>query len=349
MSGRNLQSFVLLLVAIVAVAVGVALWRQPRPEAVPGAAGEYLLCFWNLENLFDDHLDPNRPRDDREYDTWFAENPQILDLKLNKLSEALVKLNAGKGPDILAVAEVESPRAAAMLQEHLNRRLDPALRYQHVLMKEVSAGRHIAPAILTRLHVAADRTRLLDKHLRILESHIQANGHDLVVIASHWTSRLRGGGSGRDKYATQIYGRCKAMYLSNPAVDLLVCGDFNDNPNDESVTRYLHSVADPQELTVRDGNPRLLNLFAKKDPNLFGTIYDRGRWGIFDQILISPGLLDAAGWSCDPASAQAVNTLYQPGDRHHRPWRFGSAHTKGQRGYSDHFPVTVKLKVHGQG
>jgi hypothetical protein len=35
----------------------------------------------------------------------------------------------------------------------------------------------------------------------------------------------------------------------------------------------------------------------------------------------------------------------RPGDRLHRPWRFGSSHEHGERGYSDHFPVTVRLRV----
>jgi endonuclease/exonuclease/phosphatase family metal-dependent hydrolase len=348
-SSKKLQNSLLVLAAGLAVAVVAAVWQRPQPADVAGADGEYLLCFWNVENLFDDHLDPARPRDDREFDTWFAENPQVLDLKLKKLSEALVKLNGGKGPDILAVAEVESIRAAALLQKALNDRLDPSLHYQHVLMKEVSVGRHIAPAIITRLAVVGDRTRLLDKHLRILEGHLKARGQDLVVIASHWTSRLRGGGAGRDKYASRIYGQYKAMSTTNPAVDLLVCGDFNDNPTDPSVVKNLHAVADVRSLTTPDGNPRLLNLFAARDPNQFGTHYDRGKWSIFDQILISPGLLDQKGWSCDPASAQVVNTLYHPRDRLHRPWRFGSPQSQGERGYSDHFPVTVKLKVHAPG
>jgi endonuclease/exonuclease/phosphatase family metal-dependent hydrolase len=348
MSSRTRQLSLIALAAAAAVVVA-AVWQKPQATPHAGGEGEYLLCFWNVENLFDDHKDPDRPRDDREFDAWFADNPQILQQKLGKLSEALLGLNGGKGPDILAVAEVESPRAAALLQKALNDRLDPALHYQHVLMKEVSVGRHIAPAILTRLPVVGDRTRLLDKHLRILEGHIKVKGHDLVVIASHWTSRLRGGGGGREKYATRIYGQYKAMYLSNPAVDLLVCGDFNDNPSDESVIKHLHTVADRRDLVKKEGGPWLLNLFAGKDPHQFGTLYDRGKWGIFDQILISPGLLDDQGWSCDPASAQVVNSLCRPGDRQHRPWRFGSPHSQAERGYSDHFPVTVKLRVHGAG
>ena len=80
-------------------------------------------------------------------------------------------------------------------------------------MRNVVGGRHISPAVLTRLPVDARRTQVLDKRRRILEVHIEVNGHDLVVLASHWTSRVSDKrGTGRDKYADEIYGRFHAMY-----------------------------------------------------------------------------------------------------------------------------------------
>jgi hypothetical protein len=199
--------------------------------------------------------------------------------------------------------------------------------------------------------VRRGRTRLLGRRLRILEGHIVVDGQDLVVVASHWTSRLRrGSAAGREKYGDQIYGRFKAMYLANPRVDFLVCGDFNDDPDDPSVTEHLHAVGD-REAVLRsgDGDPLLFNLFAVRDPaKWLGTLYDRGRWFQFDQIAVSPGLLDDSGWTCDPSSAAVINTLVRPGDPKGRPWRFGSPHDKHERGYSDHFPVTVRLRVNGQ-
>jgi hypothetical protein len=217
-------------------------------------------------------------------------------------------------------------------------------------MKEVAAGRHIAPAILTRLPVAGNRTRLHGSRLRILEGHIEVNGQDLVVIASHWTSRTSDEhGAHRDKYGDQIHGVFRAMYTSNPNVDFLVSGDFNDPPDAPSVTEHLRATGDLEAVLRLQRDPLLLNLFADKDPWAgFGTYFYAGRWEIFDQIAVSPGLLDHEGWSCDPQSARTVNTLVRTGDKKHRPWRFGSEHDKHARGYSDHFPVTVELSVQGQ-
>jgi hypothetical protein len=197
-------------------------------------------------------------------------------------------------------------------------------------MEEVDGGRHIAPAILTRLPVVGDRTHLLGKRLRILEGRIKVEDHELVVIASHWTSRVSSKedreGAGRDRYAEEIYGRFHAMYRSNPQVDLLVCGDFNDDPTDESVTKYLHAAGDISAVRRAAGarveEPPLLDLFLGKDPEKFGTHHYKDQWNIFDQILVSSGLLDDTGWSCDPGSVRTVNGL--TADRKRRPRDFGS-------------------------
>src|SRR5581483_5035723 len=155
-----------LLTALAALAPVACFNRAELPESTASAnAEQYLFCFWNVENLFDDRDDGRTGPGDREYDHWFAEHPELLQEKLDHLSQALLALNDGKGPDILAVAEVESVRAAELLQQALNRGLEKGgvqgeeWAYGNVLMKEVSAGRHIAPAIITRLPVARDRTR----------------------------------------------------------------------------------------------------------------------------------------------------------------------------------------------
>jgi endonuclease/exonuclease/phosphatase family metal-dependent hydrolase len=315
------------------------------PVANAGGSAGYLFCFWNVENLFDDQENDRLQNADREYDQWFARDHAALELKLSRLSEALIGLNGGRGPDIIALAEVESQRAAELLRDALNSRLaDPALHYQHVLFKDPAGGRHIATAIITRLPVKGNRTQLHGKRLRILEGHIEVNGHDLVVLAAHWTSRLTDKtGAQRAKYGDQVYGVFNAMYHSNPRVDLLVGGDFNDPPEAPSVTHHLRATGD-RDAVARGQQALLLNLFAGKDPNRFGTHFDNHKWYIFDQIAVSPGLLDSKGWSCDPESVQTVNNLVRPRDKNHKPWRFGNPKER-EHGYSDHFPVTVRLKV----
>jgi len=326
--------------------IGCGNLSLPAPPNQP--AEGYYFCFWNVENFFDDKLNDYKTHPDKEYDAWFANDPKALKQKLDNLSKALIEMNDGKGPDILALAEVESERAAELLMEALNGRLkDADLHYKHILMKEPKGfGRNIATAIITRLPVTANKTQLHGKRQRILEGHVVVNGNDLVILATHWTSRVTDEeGESRDRYADQIYGVFKGMYLSNPKVAFLVCGDFNDPPNDDSVIKHLHGIGDLEKVKKGD-EPLLFNLFADKIDGKRGSHFYNGKWEIFDQILVSPAMLAGSGWTCDPKTAKIVNDL--TADHKGHPKRFGNQHDKidlEERGYSDHFPVSVQLKV----
>jgi endonuclease/exonuclease/phosphatase family metal-dependent hydrolase len=330
-----------------AVEKPVAATPTSRPTPPPTAGPrDFVIGFWNCENFFDDQDDHRNGQGDKEYDALFAKHPELFKLKLDKLTEGILSLNNGRGPDIMAIVEVESVRAAQMLQATLNGRLDPSLHYRNLLMKEMNSGRHIAPAILTRLPVNASRTRVVGSRQRILEGHVVVDEHDLTIIVGHWTSRLqKDGPAKRMEYGEKMYGDANALYHGNPKADILLCGDFNDNPTDPSVVQGLRSVNDPRMLASPDGHLRLFSLFGAWTPRSgYGTLYYQG-WNLFDQFHVSPGMLDAEGWRCDPASVRIGNHLAQPSDPQHRPWRFGGEHEKGVRGYSDHFPVALGLHV----
>lgn len=336
--------------AFVCLLLASAVWVASHgpTAAQPGGRGrghEFLFCFWNAENLFDDKKEDHPHVPDREYDNWFARDDDARKLKYDNLSSALVKLNQGAGPDIIALAEVETERSAELLREALNGKLrGGAAPYKTVVYRDPHGGRHIANAVITRLPVVADKTQLHGRRHRILESHVRVNGHELTVLATHWTSRVSDvEGDDRDKYGDLCYDVYKAMYLRNPKVDFLVCGDFNDPPDDDSVTKHLHAVGVREFRRGGGPEPLLLDLFADKVGGNVGTHYYRGKWLCFDQICVSPGMLDDEGWSCDPASARIVDNLTADAKGH--PHRFGNEKDKAVRGWSDHFPVTVRLHV----
>jgi endonuclease/exonuclease/phosphatase family metal-dependent hydrolase len=342
--------FPTLAACLVCLALLLAGCRAPNNDAAGGK--EYLFCFWNTENFFDDVRNGERRMPDKEFDTWFAQDPAVFRQKLANLTTVLAGLNDGRGPDILALAEVETEHAAELLRDSLNEKVGAkAPPYKAVLYRNPHGGRDIATVIITRLPVVRDRTQLLGKRLRILEGHIEVDGQDLVILATHWTSRVSDKkGTGRDKYADILYGRFLAMYKRNPAVDLLICGDFNDNPDDPSVTEHLHATGNRDRVLADGDPPALYDLFANlwtkvKGERTVGTHFYRGRNYIFDQIVVSPGLLDNKGWTCETDSVHIVKEM---ADRKGHPLPFGTEREKmplTSRGASDHFPVTVKLRV----
>ena len=182
----------------------------PPPAAFPPRTRPVVFCFWNVENLFDD-VDDKRRQVDEKFDSWFVRDPATRQLKYDKLAKILLKINDGKGPDILACVEVESVRAAEMLKDTLNGKLpEGAEKYTHLAMKNLDAGRHIAPCVISRIPIDARYTKLIGSRMRILQVWLSANGHDLCVVASHWTSQLSDDGTGgenkgRAKYANTIH------------------------------------------------------------------------------------------------------------------------------------------------
>lgn len=348
-------------IAVIALGAGgvflaVTYFRQPAaspdggvtPTEFPPGSTTVVLCLWNMENLFDD-VDDKRRQVDEEYDRWFIEQPEDRRAKYKKLAAWLVKQNGGIGPDVIVGVEIESHRAAVLLREALNAALPAgAAKYQYVAMKDLDSGRHIAPCVVSRYPLSGDK--LLGKRIRILETHVTVNGHDLFLVASHWTSQLSDKGDkedgGRNKYAATIHEVYADALKADPRLDFLVCGDFNDTPDSESVAQRLHLSADAKAVTSAADPPKLFGPLSGKDPNDFGTHY-YSKPLIYDHVGFSPGMLDAAGWGYVADSIQVpTDGLIRQGSKGRRPWRFGSATDSAVgRGYSDHFPVFVTLKV----
>jgi endonuclease/exonuclease/phosphatase family metal-dependent hydrolase len=336
------------ILALLALGAAMAAYHLPSARAGRGAAKTYLFCFWNVENLFDDRPNPKLEKVDREFDRWFSDDKEALRQKLDKVVRVLLHkdLSAGRGPDVIALAEVESHRAADLVKDALNARLrDRSMHYSTVLFKDPEGGRSIACAIITRLNAKADRTRLLGRRQRILKAYLEAGGHELVVVASHWASQVSDTtGRRRDHYADTIYRDFKTAYAADPKVDYLVCGDFNANPDDPSVRDHLHATGDVKAVLKGGRTPLLFNPFAQLAKNGEGSHFFRGKPLVYDQVCLSPGLLDGAGWSYKDGSARIVKQFVYKG----RPDRFGGPRDRRpwrNRGASDHFPVTVELRV----
>lgn len=352
---------VLVLGAIGVGAYFLVQWRADvaaKQVTVTAGENEFLFCFWNVENLFDDK-DDKRNSIDEEYDNPFAENKELRELKYDRIASALLKMNDGHGPDVIACAEVESVRAADLLKDTLNAKLkadkqDDKYQYKQVVMQPIDGGRHIAPCVISRVNVDVRSVKLLKKPLRILEAHLYVNQKDLCIIASHWTSQLKqrdgsDGDSGREKYAVAIYERFRELNEKSTDTDFLVCGDFNDTPDADPIFKGLGAIGDAAKVKPTKDEPFMLNLMNGKDPKNYGTLWYGGKPLIYDHICVSPGMLDGKGWSVDPKSVATVTDgLMRKGATRREPWRFGNPDDKvkdADRGYADHFPVVVKLKV----
>jgi endonuclease/exonuclease/phosphatase family metal-dependent hydrolase len=349
---------VILLVGVILLMIGLALVLRDlsgvspdaagRPPVAAPPSGDLLFCAWNVENLCDDQDDPGF-RDDIE--DWYGRDPAALQAKLAVLAGNLARLNDGRGPDILAVVEVENRRAIELLRRALNTRLDAAWHYPEsgLIHRDNRLGRPIEPAILSRLPAREWADRRF-RSLRIVGASIDAGGSRLVVVASHWTSRLGGEETGgrRVAYAQALYGAFLDRYRADPKLDMLLAGDFNDEPADPSVRVALRASGNWRDVRPGGRQPVLYDLMSGLNANRDGTYSYRGRWSIYDHIVVSPGLMDPSGWLVLPGTLKVINDAAVRATMRSGPLRFGNEHNPRTRGPSDHFAVTVRLRV-GQG
>ena len=114
---------------------------------------------------------------------------------------------------------------------------------------------------------------------------------------------------------------------------IIVMGDFNDNPNCNSVT-------------IMEKESSLYNPFKTVWSREKGSLSHNFQWNLFDQILFSTNFFDANNSTLTFDNADVFNpkflTQYH-GKYKGQPFRtFVGKKYKG--GFSDHFPVYIQFK-----
>ena len=146
---------------------------------------------------------------------------------------------------------------------------------------------------------------------------------------------------GRAAAATLCRHIADSILREDQNAKIIMMGDFNDYPDNKSITHYLRASGDMKDL--RDGefyNP-MYDLHKKG----YGTNYYRDVPGVLDQTILTPALLptDYSTYQFKNAKVHNKEFLKQHGGKYNGyPFRtFGSGVWMG--GYSDHFPVYVIL------
>ncbi len=342
---RRPEAILLVVLALViATLLRILDSGESLPMAPPPSTDEgYTFVCWNLENLFDDQDDP---KNHEELEDWFAESPDALTEKHRLLVDELIRVGDGLGPDILGVVEVENLRAVELLRDALNARLPSDWHYNVIVHEDNIQGRRIEPAIISRLPLTPAQPDLPFKGRRIVGGRFVAGNVPLTILVGHWTSRVTDStGAKRLKYAQVMYDAYLQIESETEELEeVLICGDFNDEPDDESVRLGLRATGDLEVVqdSAQAAQPRLFHLMSNLEPIRASTYAYRGKWQTLDHLVVSPGLVDDQGWRVLLETAGAFTPEVR--DREGKPLRFGNPDTPGNRGPSDHFPIALILE-----
>jgi len=316
--------------------------------------------FWNVANLFHPGATgPGQPSGVRRL------SDAAYQRKLAGLAQGILRMGAGKAPEVVALAEVGSQRALFDLLRQ------PELRnagYRAVRL-DGPDSRGISNAALVRLPATAPpRHRVVHAPgeaptRAVLQLSLRVDATPLVVFVNHWPSK-RGGDRARaqrEAIARRVAALVDDVVSRDPAAEVLVVGDFNAYL-DERVFDPGYLGASAREDHVRAGSARLFHTIddvaeaawgsviddldavrAEEPSRAFGTYVYQRRWGTLDGILVHQRLLDRKGLTYVADSAAVVRhpSLLYVVNRGRE-----NAYEKPDRDISDHLPLTVRLLAH---
>jgi exonuclease III len=201
---------------------------------------------------------------------------------------------------------------------------------------------------------------------------LDGDDYPLVVFVCHWKSKLGGDDateSTRRASARIIVRRIQELVESEPDLPVIVMGDLNENhdefyrrsgavlsallpddPRAAEVAGQYDNGLQKDFLILSKSKPPVPRYFPPGTVTLYtpwteledGSYYYKNAWETIDHFLLSPQLFDKTGW--DYATCQVLNEppfvsakglplAYNP--------RTGG-------GLSDHLPLLLFLKMHGE-
>ena len=294
--------------------------------------------FYNVENLFDIYDDP------KTSDEAFTPNgeqnwtKERYNEKLNHLSEVISDIN----PVVMGLAEVENFDVVNDLIH------TPALK--HINYGVIHAENNDTRGIDVAAIYNKDIFNLSDYNYHRVSGHGNNNTRDILevkgnfynqepitIFITHWPSRRKGEDETEHKriaVAKVLRQIIDDLLENNPNENIIMMGDFNDEPSNESIHKYL----------MKDD---FYNLHRRYEDKHTGTVNHQGDWMVFDQIIVTKSLLNNDTYNISKKNGEIYDeeeVTFTHRDGNKTPSRtYGG--TKYYGGYSDHYAVYTEIVV----
>ncbi len=315
--------------------------------------------FWNVENLYDTLND--KWKNDEEFtpagtNAWTGARYKT---KIDHLADVIQQMATDitpDGPAIMGLCEIEnksvvkdlvsSPRLKKRNYQivHIEgpdaRGVDPSFIYNPAYYKVIKAVAYKVNLVTDSGHKTRD----------ILVVSGLFAGEPMSVLVNHWPSR-RGGEllsrPNRNAAASLARHIADSITGANPKAKVIIMGDLNDDPVNESVKKNIRTYSDIHLAHDDQYYNPMENLYQEG----IGTLAWQDSWNLFDQIMLNstciPGKFDT--WQY-----YKVRVFNKPflksdfGNFKGYPFRTysGGSYTGG---YSDHFPVFVLMAKENTG
>lgn len=318
-----------------------------RLEAQPQQAR---IMFYNVENLFDPANDSLTNDEDFTPDGKNRWTNTRMYAKLNNTAKVIIAVGEGNMPVLVGLCEIEnrnvlnklvyntplknSNYGVAHFESPDPRGIDVALLYRKDCFK-----------VLTQKALPIKFEGDKEAHTRdiLYVKGVLYKTDTLHVFVNHWPSKY--GGVAATLPKRKAVGKFLQSFTDSiqhqAKSNILIMGDLNDTPEDESVANSLGAC-----LTTNTCATTLINLMAPllSDASL-GTHKYGGHWSIIDQFIVSANFIaNTKGWHIKDAHVYKAPFLLKADKSRsgHTPFRTFLG-LKYEGGFSDHLPIYADL------
>ena len=314
-----------------------------------------VVAFYNLENFYDTIDNPNINDEDFLPGGVKNYNSKIYHTKVEHLATVVSQIGTEINPDgiaIIGVAEIENDTVLNDLIHHTLlkdrnygiihydskdiRGVDVALLYNPKYFRVLESRK-----LFVRLPAGA-KSVFFTRDVLWVKGIL--NGDTVHVFVNHWPSRV--GGEQRSAPARAAAAEVDKKYIDSiqqaqPGAKIIVMGDLNDDPINESITKALGAKGNIEEGKARGLYNPWVGMYKKG----IGTLAYNDAWGLFDQIIISQSWLDKNQEGYFFYQQHIFNKEYMVeniGKYKGYTMRTWDGNTFSG-GYSDHFPTYIVL------
>ncbi len=340
---KNILSIVALQITII-LSSALNGQSQSLPKGV--------FSFYNVENLFDT-LDTPKIRD-AEYTPegdkkWNTEKYNEKIKHLSVVIHQIGKMGGMQSPDILGLCEVENRGVVEDLSQHplLENSNYKIVHYDSPDKRGIDVALLYKPSTFVVQHSEAipftsqtppNREKpYFTRDILYVKGKFHEN--EVHIFVNHWPSRAGGekrSRPGRNHAAKLLRHKVDSIQTKNNMANIVIMGDFNDDPISPSIKEYLQVKTKMKQVT----SGSLYNTTYPHFKNGIGTLAYQDSWNLFDQLIISqPMLQKTNGLHFLKTGVFNKKFIQNPsGNFKGYPYRSYVGDTY-QGGYSDHFPV----------
>lgn len=315
----------------------------------------YCIVFYNVENLFDPEDNSEKNDDAFTPSGSYHWTYKRFFKKLNDIAKVFLSINGWEAPDLIGLAEIENANVLNKLCYNTGLRVHQ-YRYVHY---DSPDSRGIGVALLYR----KERIIILEsypvsivfpfephsKNRDILYAKALIDSDTLHLFVNHWTSRFGGYGATipkRNYYAQALRSKVDSLLSINENANIVIMGDFNDYPTDESMVTYLQTKNYKKE--KNEGTLFNLMFPIMEQGKNRGTHKSQEFWGCLDQFIVSKSLLNKESrWQIENSEAIIFDAPFLLVNDE----KYGGIKTfrtyigpKYLGGFSDHLPIKIVLK-----